>query len=61
MGNGNGCKLVSIASGDGSNKHLKLNGVYFEFNKDFTPNSGIYRNKFYAGDINSNNELIDEI
>lgn len=60
MGDGNGCKLVSIASGDGSNKHLKLNGVYFEFNKDFTPTSEFIEISFYAGDINSNNELIDE-
>lgn len=60
MGSGNGCKLISINSGDGSNKHLKLNGVYFEFSKDFAPNSEFIEIGFYAGDINSNNELIDE-
>lgn len=60
MGAGNGCKLVSIASGDGSGKHLKLNGIYFEFNKDFAPTSEFIDIGFYIGDINTNNDLLEE-
>lgn len=60
MGSGNGCKLLSIASGDGSGKHLKLNGIYLEFNKDFSPNTEFIEVALYVGDINSNYDLIDE-
>lgn len=60
MGTGNGCTMLSMASGDGSNKHNKLNGIHFVFNKDFAPTTPFIEIALYAGDINSGNDLVDE-
>lgn len=61
MGNNNGCKLVKMAPGDGTSKHLVLNGIHFEFSKNFAPTSQFIEVGLYAGDINSKYDLIDEL
>lgn len=60
LGESSAVKLLSIGSGDGIGKHLKLNGIHLKFNGNFVPSAKYLEFQFYTGDINSGNPLGDE-